>query len=252
MIYFASDLHLGLNYQGIGHKQREKHFVKWLEFIEPTCDELFLVGDIFDFWFEFKKVVPKGFVRLFAKLAQMTENGIKVNFFGGNHDMWTQTNYFRDEIGLTVYNKPTQFNLQGKRVLIAHGDGLTNNDTAGKLLTKLFKSPITINLFRKILHPDFAIGLGQDWSNSSRHSRSDVKHEFRGKDEPLVIWAQNQKQSDPMINYFVFGHLHTPAEVEIDDAKVFVLGEWITNPTPTYAVMNDGVITLQKFNTIAE
>ncbi len=247
MIYFASDIHLGLQYKDVKPRQRELLFLKWLNFIEPSCDELFLVGDVFDFWFEFNRVVPKGFVRVLAKLAQMTDNGIKIHFFGGNHDMWNHTNYLNEELGLILYNKPTQFNLQGKRVMIAHGDGLTNYDTAGRLLTKFFRSKFTIFLFQRMMHPDFAVKLGQNWSNNSRHSRSDVKHEFKGTQEPLVKWAQEQKNLDPNINYFILGHLHTPAIVDIDGAQVAVLGEWISSETPTYGVMYDGKLTLHQF-----
>ena len=247
MIYFASDIHLGLQYKELKPKQREQIFVDWLNFIEPTCDELFLVGDVFDFWFEFSKVVPKGFIRSLSKLAQMVESGIKIHFFGGNHDMWNHTNYLNEELGLLLYNKPTQFTLQGKRVMITHGDGL-NNTPMSKFLTAFFRSKFVVFVFQRVMHPDLSVKIGQNWSNSSRHSRSDVKHEFRGTEEPVVKWAIDQKSIDPNIDYFIFGHLHTPAQVDINNAQVVILGEWISSPEPTYATMNDGVITLHQFH----
>ncbi|MEG1607216.1 MAG: UDP-2,3-diacylglucosamine diphosphatase [Mucinivorans sp.] len=241
MIYFASDTHLGLNYGAFTPRERELYFVEWLRGIEPTCEVLFLVGDIFDFWFEYKRVIPKGFTRLFGQLSAMSDRGIVIHFFAGNHDQWVE-DYFTKEIGVKVYTQPTLFELQGRKVLVAHGDALGKSDFWGVMLGKLFRSGTARWLFQRCLHPDMALRFGYWWSGHNRLSRGNIGHSFRGQTEPLVRWAQAEQ--DGSIDYFVFGHLHTPTIFALSHGQVVVLGEWVVNPT--YAVMDGGQIELIK------
>lgn len=233
MIYFASDVHLGLVY-GQSQKDRETHFVDWLKGIEADCNELFLVGDIFDFWFEWNSVVPKGFIRTFAQLLKMSERGIKIHFFVGNHDKWA-VDYFEKELGAAIYFKERLFEREGVKFLVVHGDGLGKSDTAGRALTGLFNSHSARWLFQRCLHPDVAMRFGRWWSSGNRHKRGSVSHVFKGENEALVKWAKNELETtykDLNVDYVVVGHLHTPIIYKINDnSKLVVLGEWIEKPT---------------------
>jgi len=241
--YFASDMHLGLRYQDADPLQREKLVVQWLSEIEKDCERLFLVGDVFDFWHEWKRVVPRGFVRILGKLAQMCDSGIQVDFFTGNHDMWI-TDYLSGEIGMTVHNHGNIFTLQEKQVFIDHGDTLGKHDWQGRTMIKGFRSPKLRWLFSHVFHPDAAMRMGHAWSTSNRHARSGVSHEFRYEEEPVVKFAREYTAAH-QVDYFVFGHLHTPIIYQLDEkSQLIVLGEWIENPT--YARMQDGIITLHK------
>ncbi len=229
MIYFVSDTHLGYG-TAQNSKERERALVCWLQSIEDHCKELYILGDFFDFWFEYKRVVPKGFVRVLGQLARMCEGGIQISFFAGNHDLWVR-DYLQNEIGIKVYTKPTILEIGGKKMLLAHGDGLAQSGWVGPALSRTFRSRTARWLFQRLIHPDTALRFGQWWSSGNKERRGKVSHQFRGVDEPLVRWAIEQKRNMTEVEYFVFGHLHTPAIVDIDDAQVVVLGEWIENPT---------------------
>lgn len=240
-IYFLSDTHLGLNFRDALAAEREKKLVQWLSDIQNDCQELFLVGDIFDYWFEYKRVVPKGFVRLLGQLAAMADKGVKINFFAGNHDLWVG-DYFAQELNAKVFTKPEIIDRQGLKLLVAHGDGLGKNDTAGRLLSATFRSKSARWLFQRLVHPDISMKFGQWWSRGNRNQRGNVTHTFKGIEEPLVQWATRQHND---IDLFVFGHLHNPNIVEIgQNRKVVILGEWIENPT--VAVLENGAIRLER------
>lgn len=237
-IYFASDVHLGLEYRNQNSHVIEHKFVEWLRSIERDCHELHLVGDIFDFWFEWKRVVPKGFVRTLGQLASMSDNGIKIFIYVGNHDLW-QKEYFEQELGARVIHKPYTATLQGKKILIAHGDNLGKRDLMGRTLSATFRNQTAQWLFSKFVHPNISIKFGKNWSSSSRHKREDVTHQFAGEKENLVHYARSHKGYD----YYIFGHLHTPIIYELDkDSKLIILGQWIV--CPTYAKMENGIIEL--------
>lgn len=226
-IYFASDVHLGLIYRNSDPRERERLFVDWLTSIEADCEELFLLGDIFDFWFEWRKVVPRGFTRLLGKLAQMSDQGIAIHFFAGNHDLWL-TDYFTTEIGAKIYTEPHIFERYGHRLFLAHGDALGKSDLAGRFLSSTFRSKVARWLFSRFIHPDIALDFGHGWSRSNRHNRGNVSHQFRGEDENIVRYAR----TIPDIDIFIFGHLHTPIIYPLSpDSQLVVLGEWIENPT---------------------
>lgn len=237
-VYFASDVHLGLKYKQQGAQLIENRFISWLKSIEHDCEKLYLVGDIFDFWFEWRRVVPKGFTRLFGQLATMSDRGIEINIFAGNHDLWL-SDYFRNELGAIVHLAPIAIELQGKTLFIGHGDNIGRRPFLGRTLNTIFRSSTARRLFSRLVHPDLAMRFGLGWSSSNRHSRGEVSHIFAGEAEYLVKFA---RQSAPY-DYFVFGHLHTPIIYPISaTSDLVILGEWIVKPT--YARMEHGIIEL--------
>lgn len=243
--YFASDIHLGLSYKDEDPGLRERRLVEWLHSIRSDCQGLFLVGDIFDFWFEYKRVVPKGFVRTLGVLADMCDNGIPVHFFPGNHDLWVG-DYLSREIGIEIHATPRIFDIDGTRIFIAHGDGLGKSDWQYWLLSHLFHSRVLRLLFSRLIHPDMALRFGQWWSTGNRHSRADVGHTFRGQDEPIVRYAQKLAADNPDLRYVVCGHLHTPVVFPIGESghpcDLVVLGQWITRPV--VGRLSDGDLSL--------
>ena len=229
-IYFASDLHLGIS--SLARKQeieREKKITRWLDSIEHDAQAIFLVGDIFDFWYEYNHTVPKGFIRFLGKLSDIIDNGIQIYFFTGNHDLW-MFNYFQDELGITVYDRPIELKLNGTKLLVAHGDGLGPGDTFYKILKKIFTNSITQWLF-KWIHPDIGIGLAKKWSKSSRIRKTGLDEKFLGEKEFLIQYCR-KKELEQHRDYYVFGHRHMPLEIELDEkTKYFNLGEWLKNFT---------------------
>ena len=240
MIYFASDTHLGLRASNVDSRENEMRFVQWLCSIED-CTELFLVGDIFDYWFEYRNVVPKGFVRLFGQLASMADRGVKIHFFVGNHDLWHHE-YFANELGISVHLKDEIFEREGKRLLVSHGDAL-----GGKLsmLGKIFRCNILKWPFEHFIHPDLSMRFGYAWSLHNRMSRS-VSHNFRGENEPLVKAARNVIDNIPNLDYIICGHIHIPLDYSLNDnTRLIVLGQWVIGD-PVVAVMdNFGDISLR-------
>lgn len=240
-IYFASDVHLGL-FPREKSEIREKHFVQWLSQIKDTAEAIFLVGDIFDFWYEYKKVVPRGFVRFLGKLAEITDSGIPVHFFAGNHDIWVN-DYLAKETGAILHFDPYIISINGKTFYIAHGDGLGPGDYSYKILRKIFTSPLMQFLFSRI-HPNLAFGFGHWWSKQSRYSKG-LYEEFLGTDkEYLVLYAQEILKKKP-VDYFIFGHRHIPMEISIDKALMVNLGEWIS--AYTFASFDGEKLELSSF-----
>jgi UDP-2,3-diacylglucosamine hydrolase len=241
-IYFASDFHLG----SPNHKesrQREDRIVRWLNEIEPTCSELFLMGDVFDFWFEYKTVVPKGFIRLQGKLAQMSDSGIKIYFFKGNHDMWVN-DYFTKEMGIQVISDEFEIVRGGKSFYLHHGDGLGPGDRKYKFLRKIFRNPVCQWLF-SLVPPRIGMGIANGWSSSSRIA-NDKEEVFMGIDhEWLAVYAREQLQQKHR-DYFVFGHRHLPLTLQVAEDSLYVnLGEWLN--FRSYAVFDGNALTLNYF-----
>ncbi len=244
MYYFASDTHLGLNLDRNNHT-RERVFVNWLESIRHDAKEIYLVGDIFDFWFEYRNVVPKGFVRTLGKIAELTDSGIKVHFFTGNHDMWVR-NYFECECGMTVHYRGELVKHAGKTILVAHGDNLNiKGKPMLRLMNGIFRSSFAQFLFRHLIHPNWAMSLGYGWSGKSRKSKA-IKMNFRGEQEPLIQYAREWVATELPIDYFVFGHIHTAVDYQLNErSRAILLGEWIQEPH--YAVLDDnGNMQLMK------
>jgi UDP-2,3-diacylglucosamine hydrolase len=246
MFYFASDTHLGLHSES-EPRARERLFVAWLDEVAPTAEAIFLVGDIFDFWFEYKRVIPKGFTRLFGKLAELSDKGIAIHFFPGNHDMWTGS-YFADELGMVVHAGPEMLELSGKRVFVGHGDAINvGRRPMLRLMNGFFRSRCARAVFSRIIHPDLFLKFGHWWSSGSRKSK-EIQSRFRGEEEGLVQFAREFLAAGGKVDYFVFGHIHCAEEWDLGDgAKMFFLGEWFRNPH--YAALSpDGEMSLHPFN----
>ena len=242
-IFFASDFHLGAP----NHKDsiaREKYIIRWLSSIEGEAKEIYLLGDIFDFWFEYSKVVPKGFVRLLGKLAELCDKGIQVHLFTGNHDMWAKK-YLEKEVGLELHHKPQIIDSKGIKIFLGHGDGLGKGDYNYKILKTIFKSSICNWLFSR-LHPNLALSIGQKWSDLSRKNENLIKVTDFEKEQLFQYCKEQQKLNQ--VNFYIFGHRHIPMEIPLNDsfnAKYINLGDWIT--FNTYAVLNGSSLELKKF-----
>lgn len=242
-IYFASDFHLGApNYEK--SLEREKAICAWMDFIRPTCEELFLVGDIFDFWFEYKHAIPKGFIRLQGKIAEFTDAGIPVHFFTGNHDMWI-FDYIPKELGVSLYREPIERTFNGKKFLIGHGDGLGPGDHKYKFLKKVFASKVSQWLFARV-HPNLGIGVANYSSRSSRAKTGTSDEKFIGiENEWLAIYCKEQNQLQER-DYYVFGHRHLPLSIAIEpNARYINLGDWIKYHT--YGVFDGTQLILKTW-----
>lgn len=241
-IYFASDFHLGVPDEQ-SSKEREQAVVRWLDFVKSDAKEIYLVGDIFDFWFEYNKVIPKGFARLQGKIAELVDAGIPVYFFTGNHDMW-MFDYFEKELGVKIYRDNIIRENFGKRVLIGHGDGLGPGDYFYKFLKKVFASKICQWLFARI-HPNLGLWIADKWSRSSRIA-NDSKENYLGEEQEwLAIYAKEILQKEHF-DYFIFGHRHLPLDIKLSDKSTYInLGEWVHHRT--YAQWNTDGIFLKKF-----
>ncbi|TAD97620.1 MAG: UDP-2,3-diacylglucosamine diphosphatase [Bacteroidetes bacterium] len=243
-IYFASDFHLGSPNASIS-LERERKIIRWLDAIKPTAQQIFLLGDVFDFWYEYNHVVPKGYIRFFGKLAEIIDSGIPINFFTGNHDLWT-FDYFPSEIGMKVYHCPQYVEFCGKKLLIGHGDGLGNGDYGYKILKKIFENRFLQYLFAKI-HPDLSFRLAFFWSRSSKNkARNEEEKRFLGEKEWLWQYCKAlevQKHAD----YYIFGHRHLPLDLEVSaNSRYINLGEWFTNQCH-YAEFDGNNLTLKTF-----
>ncbi len=223
-IYFASDFHLGVP-DYASSREREDKVVAWLDGIKKDAAEVYLMGDIFDFWFEYATVVPKGFVRLQGKIAELTDAGIKVTLFKGNHDMWMFT-YFQQELGVDLVSDELVMERGGKKFFLHHGDGLGPGDAKYKILKKFFRSGFCQWLFAR-LHPNFGIGVANYWSRNSRLANS-KKEAFESEDkEWLVQYCKGVLQKEHY-DYFVFGHRHLPLDIQLNAKSRYVnLGEWM-------------------------
>ncbi len=225
-------------------KVREQHIISWLDYIKTDAAELYLVGDIFDFWFEYSTVVPKGYIRFLGKLAELADLGIKITLFKGNHDMW-MFGYLKDELKAEIISNEKVINLNGKSVYIHHGDGLGPGDSKYKFLKKIFRSSLCQWLFAR-LHPNLGIGIAQRWSKHSRISNN-AEEKFLGEEnEWLIVYAKEilEKQH---YDLFIFGHRHLPYDIQLkNSSRIINLGEWINYHT--YAVWDGQEIKLEKWN----
>ncbi len=245
-IYFASDLHLGLP----THEEslpREKLFIQWLDRIKPDTAELYLLGDIFDFWFEYSRVVPRGYNRFMGKIAEFTDSGIPVYFFSGNHDVW-MFDYFQKELGVEVHHKPLIKEILNKRFFLAHGDGLGAGDNGYKLLKSIFTNSTLQWLFAR-LHPNFSLWFGNQWSVSSRYSK-EITHTFKGEDELITKFTRSVLEKEHF-DYFIFGHWHSPIIFPLNSSSnLIILGDWLVSNT--YSVWDGEQFKLMKFNNTGE
>ena len=242
-IYFASDFHLGAPNKSIS-LEREKMICAWMDSIFPSCEALYLVGDIFDFWFEYKHAIPKGFVRLQGKIAQFTDAGIPVHWFTGNHDMWI-FDYIPNELGVTIHREPLSISMHGKKYYIAHGDGLGPGDVKYKLLKNIFSSKIIQSLFA-FIHPNIGIGFAGFLSKRSRAKTGHLDEFFLGESEEWLIQYSIEIQARNKHDYYVYGHRHLPFHYPLNEATYVNLGEWLYNQT--FAVIENGELLLKQWN----
>jgi UDP-2,3-diacylglucosamine hydrolase len=243
-IYFASDFHLGVPDEKTS-LVREKRIVRWLEQIKSDASELFLMGDVFDFWFEYKTVVPKGFVRLLGKLSELSDLGIKLHFFTGNHDMWV-TDYLEKELNVNIHKEPVRTTILGKKFFLGHGDGLGPGDKGYKFIKRIFKNSLSQWLFRMI-HPDLGIRIANYWSRKSRISTGESEAEFLGdENEWLLIFSKKLLETE-YFDYCIFGHRHLPLDIKINDRCHYInLGDWITHNS--YAVFDGDTLKLDYYS----
>ncbi|WP_253473817.1 metallophosphoesterase [Flavobacterium sp. HSC-61S13] len=241
-IFFASDQHFGAP-TSEKSLPREKKFLRWLNDKESEMGALFILGDLFDFWFEYKTVVPKGFVRILGKLAQLRDSGIPIYFFVGNHDLWMD-DYFITELGIPVFHQPQVFDINGKTFFIGHGDGLGPGDYGYKRMKKVFTNPFSKWLFRW-LHPDIGVRLGQYLSVKNKLISGAEDVTFLGEENEWLVLYSKRKLQEAHYDYFIFGHRHLPMDIEVGKNSRYInLGDWINYFT--YG-MYDGAFHLEKY-----
>ena len=239
-IYFASDNHLGAP-TAEESAPRERIFVAWLDHIKADAGALFLLGDLFDFWFEYKTVVPKGFVRVLGKLAELADAGIPIHFFVGNHDLW-MLDYLEKEIGIKVYHQARDFTFNGQHFFIGHGDGLGPGDKGYKRMKKIFTNRFLQWCFRW-LHPDIGMRLGHYLSVKNKLISGEEDAVFLGEKEEWLVQYAQRKYREKARDYFVFGHRHIPLDLPVEaNARYINLGDWITHYT--YAVFDGETLEL--------
>jgi len=243
-VYFISDAHLGTP----NHKEslvREKLLVQLLDTIKTQAEEIYIVGDLFDFWFEYNKVIPKGFTRILGKLAELSDAGILIHFFTGNHDVWMR-DYFEKELGIPIYHDAVVKNLKGKKFYIAHGDGLGPGDHGYKFLKKIFRNRFCQFLFRW-LHPDIGIWIADFWSKRSRYvSQGGEVEQWKGDDKEWLMIHSRKMLEQEHFDFFIYGHRHFPKELLLNETSRFInLGDWMT--WFTYAEFDGEKFEIKKF-----
>lgn len=243
IVYFASDQHFGAPTPELS-KPREKKFIAWLDSVKHDAHVIFLLGDLFDFWFEYKTVIPKGFIRVLGKLAELRDSGIEIHFFTGNHDLWMH-DYFETELNIPVYHKPKEFTFDNKLFFIGHGDGLGPGDKGYKRMKKVFTNPVSKWFFRW-LHPDVGVSLAQYLSVKNKLISGEADVTFLGEDKEWLVQYSKRKLLSKHYDYFVFGHRHLPMIIEVGKNSSYVnLGDWIGYFT--YGVFKNGVFELKEF-----
>lgn len=242
-IYFASDFHLGAP-EGKISSEREKRIIDWLQSVQSDAHEIYLVGDLFDFWFEYKYAIPKGFVRLQGKIAEIADKGIPVYFFTGNHDMW-MFDYFEKELGVTIYRDSIRREINNKRFFIGHGDGLGPGDKGYKFIKKVFAARWSQWLFAR-LHPNFGIGLANYFSRKSRAATGNDDELFLGEENEWLVQYCKEVEQTESNDFYIFGHRHLPLQIQINDrARYINLGEWLNYQT--YAEFDGKELKLLKW-----
>ncbi len=240
-IYFLSDFHLGAP-DAKSSLVREKKIIAFLDEIKKDAERIFILGDLFDFWFEYKKVVPKGYVRILGKLAEITDSGIPIDFFVGNHDMWMK-DYFQQELNIPVFYEPQTYVLNEKKIMIGHGDGLGPGDHGYKFIKKLFRNKIAQSLFG-ILPPVIGIGLANYFSRTSRVKTGQSDEIFEGEEKEWLVSYCREMLKSEQYDYFVFGHRHLPLDIKLNEQSTYInLGDWIKYDS--YAVLEEKTLYLK-------
>jgi len=233
-IYFASDQHFGIP-NHVDSLEREKKFIAWLDTVKQDAAVIFLLGDLFDCWYEYKTVVPKGFVRVLGKLAEIRDSGIPIHFFVGNHDLW-MLDYFEKELNIPVHHKPLEFTSNAKTFLIGHGDGLGPEDKGYKRMKKVFTNSFA-QWFYRWIHPDLGMRFAQYLSTKNKLISGDEDAKFLGEDNEWLVQYCHRKLESKQYDYFLFGHRHLPMTIELNDKSSYInTGDWISHFT--YAVFD--------------
>ena len=244
-VYFLSDAHLGS--RALEHKRtHERRLVNFLDAIKNEAAAIYLLGDIFDYWYEYKHVVPKGFTRLLGKISELTDMGVEVHFFIGNHDIWCK-DYFVEECGMILHKRPITIEIYGKEFFLAHGDGLGDDDRKFGFLRTMFHSRTLQRLF-SMLHPRWSVNLGLEWAKHSRLKRENGSEPpYMGEDkEPLVLFTKEYLKNHPTINYFIYGHRHIMLDLMLSrTARMMILGDWIHEFS--YAVFDGENMFLEQY-----
>ena len=246
-IYFASDFHLGAP-SPEKSLEREKKICRWLQEIRADAQVIFLAGDLFDFWFEFKRVVPRGYTRLLGTLAELADSGIRILVFQGNHDMWMR-DYFTKEFGAEVYREPREYEVNGKRLMVGHGDGLGPGDRTYKFLKLIFESRVCRWLFSTLLHPDFSMWLGYTWASHSwkNHNKELDYSRFISKENEFLYLYCLEEEKKVHRDYYIFGHRHQKLDIPINENSRYInLGDWIR--FFSYAVFDGEDVLLQEYS----
>lgn len=242
-IYFASDFHLGVP-DAATSLAREKRIVAWLSSIQHDAQAIYLLGDIFDFWFEYRHAIPKGFIRLQGKLAELRDAGMPIYFFTGNHDMW-MFDYFVKELGIIIYREPLVLKTATQKLMIGHGDGLGPGDNFYKILKWFFNSGFCQWLFARI-HPNLGISIAQYWSRKSRISNTKREEKFNGEENEFLLAYCREVEKSEHHNYYIFGHRHLPLDLKVSETSRYInLGEWVH--FNTYAVYDGTTVELKKY-----
>lgn len=243
-LYFASDFHLGVP-TAASSLERERHIVAWLQSVRHDAQAIYLLGDIFDFWFEYRHAIPRGFIRLQGKLAELRDAGIVVEFFTGNHDMW-MFDYFPTELGIPIHREPLELAVGSQRLVIGHGDGLGPGETGYKILKKFFNSSVCQWLFARI-HPNLGMRIAHYWSKSSRINNMKREEQFKGEEnEYLFSWCREQEKQVHR-QYYIFGHRHLVLDLKVgEDCRYLNLGEWVHHKT--YGVYDGKNTELKTFH----
>lgn len=224
-IYFASDFHLGSPNMETS-REREKKIVQWLDSVSPTAEAIFLIGDIFDFWFEYKHVIPKGFIRILGKIAEIKDSGIPIYFFTGNHDMW-MFDYFTEELKIPIYRKPINIQVNNQVIQVGHGDGLGPGDFTYKVIKSVFTNKFCQWLFA-FLHPYIGFSIAQGWSKKSRSQNAEFDEQFLGEKEFLIQYCKTEESTQHR-DFYIFGHRHLPLNIDItENSKYINTGEWFS------------------------
>ncbi|HEY5125320.1 MAG TPA: UDP-2,3-diacylglucosamine diphosphatase [Ignavibacteria bacterium] len=237
MYYFISDVHLGFGSREV-NREKEKILIRFLEEIRKDAKEIFIVGDLFDFWIEYRQVVPKGHYRLLTKISEIVESGIKINYFSGNHDFW-RGKYFKAEFGIEIINVPIEIEIKGKKFFISHGDGLSFNDTGYKILKKILQNRVSQFLYSWV-HPDIGIWLAKKSSSTSRDYTSQKDY---SKKDGMTEFAE--QKTNEGFDFVIFGHRHFPLRKDFQNGTYINLGDWIRNFS--YGVFEEGKFTLARY-----
>lgn len=236
-IFFVSDIHLGLH-DKIREKEKERHFLSFLDHVERSGEQLFIVGDLFDYWFEYKHVIPRGYHHVLSKLGMLVEHGVKVSYIAGNHDFWLG-DFFPDDLGIPVYKDPISVDLRGKKFYLHHGDGLALRDTGYRILKKILRSRLNIFLF-SLIHPSITAPIAK---SSSRNSREYTSQKDYGETDGMVACAE--KKCADGFDFVIMGHRHQPLSRDFGKGTYINLGDWIT--FRTYAEFDGATVELKTW-----